>query len=356
MLIQSSCGDQGASRLASVQPAPAGRARITTRCVGVTTAGPPFTTLPCMTLSSPKRTLEQLEEGVTAGIERFRNERLNEEPDDYSSHFMEVRGHVEELIELTVDLTIPDETVGKMAITHYHEALRYVAAPPISSDDLETLSGIQPRYQATSENWRAVMRTIMAAADRHRFPWLLEGRPPTEQERNIAVIATAAQIASSRIATARRNEAKNIQEKLVKASLLDIGFEEVRPRKITTFRDFPEPGTLCGESTIAKGKADLVVGLWDDRILAIECKVSNTAVNSNKRIKETTAKAANWLHDIGATQIVPAAVLAGVYRVQNLMDAQETGLTVWWSQNIDELILWIQSTKTQRSQRAQARF
>jgi hypothetical protein len=44
-----------------------------------------------MTLSPPLWTLEQLTQGVARGIEIFRDERLNEAREDYSSHFNERR-------------------------------------------------------------------------------------------------------------------------------------------------------------------------------------------------------------------------------------------------------------------------
>jgi hypothetical protein len=45
---------------------------------------------------------------------------------------------------------------------------------------------------------------------------------------------------------------------------------------INTLRDAPSPAELCGESMLGSRKADFVAGLWDDRILAVECKVSHS--------------------------------------------------------------------------------
>ena len=38
------------------------------------------------------------------------------------------------------------------------------------------------------------------------------------------------------------------------------------------------------ETLIGEHNADLVVGLHDERILALECKASNSEINSRKRI------------------------------------------------------------------------
>jgi len=160
------------------------------------------------------------------------------------------------------------------------------------------------------------------------------------------VIATAAQIAARRVMTARANESKDAQEELVKAALRTAGFGEVKPRTINTLRTAPKPGEFCGESMLGTRKADLVVGLWDDRILAIECKVSNSKINSVKRIKNDAAvKAKLWIQEFGDRLIVPAAVIAGVFHPPNLLSAQYDGLTIWWSHDIDQMISWIARTR-----------
>ena len=190
------------------------------------------------------------------------------------------------------------------------------------------------------------MGTILALVDTHRFPWVVDGREPTEAERRAAVVSTAAQIAARRILTARANESKNAQEELVKAALRAAGFDEVRPRVISTLRTAPRPGEFCGESMLGSRKADLVISLWDDRVLAIECKVSNSKINSVKRVKNDAAvKAKLWIQELGDRLIVPAAVIAGVYHPPNLLSAQHDGLTIWWSHDIAQMILWINETK-----------
>jgi hypothetical protein len=89
-------------------------------------------------------------------------------------------------------------------------------------------------------------------------------------------------------------------------------------------------------------KADIVIGLWDDRVLAVECKVSNSRINSIKRIKNDAAvKAKRWIEEFGELLIVPAAVIAGVYHPPNLLSAQREGLTIWWSHDIAQMISWI---------------
>ena len=298
-----------------------------------------------MTLSPPVWTLEQFMQGVARGIEIFRDERLSEAREDYSSHFNEAQSAVEDLLELSTDLATLTQTGGSaVADAGYLEALRYLAAPPVSFDDLETLSGVAGRD--FENQWPIVVGTILALVDTHRFPWVVDGREPTEAERRAAVVSTAAQIAARRILTARANESKNAQEELVKAALRAAGLDEVRPRVISTLRTAPRPGEFCGESMLGSRKADLVVSLWDDRVLAIECKVSNSKINSVKRVKNDAAvKAKLWIQEFGDRLIVPAAVIAGVYHPPNLLSAQHDGLTIWWSHDIAQMISWINEIK-----------
>lgn len=298
-----------------------------------------------MTLSPPRWTPEEIQDGVARGIEVFRAERLAEARDDYISHFAEAQAAVEDLLELTTDLTALD-VAGREALIKYGEALRYTAAPPISEDDLATLSGVQKRFFQTATGAPAVVATIQALVDTQKFPWLVDDREPTEEERRAAVVATAAGIAARRIMTARANEAKAAQEGMVVQALKASGFTEVPPRQIRTLRTAPGPGEFCGESMLGSRKADIVVGLWDDRCLAIECKVSNSAVNSVKRIKNDAAvKAKLWISEFGTQLIVPAAVIAGVFNPVNLLSAQADGLTLWWSHDLHEMMAWVSGTR-----------
>ena len=80
--------------------------------------------------------------------------------------------------------------------------------------------------------------------------------------------------------------------------------------------------------------------------MPIECKVSNSSTNSVKRLNNDAAvKAASWKLDFGLRQVVPTAVLSGVYKLHNLLDAQDRGLTVFWAHDLKPLTDWIASTK-----------
>jgi hypothetical protein len=78
--------------------------------------------------------------------------------------------------------------------------------------------------------------------------------------------------------------------------------------------------------------------------MPIECKVSNSATNSVKRINnDAAAKALDWLKTFGTNQVVPTAVISGVFKVSNLMQAQEAGLTLFWAHDLKRLGKFIAS-------------
>jgi hypothetical protein len=80
--------------------------------------------------------------------------------------------------------------------------------------------------------------------------------------------------------------------------------------------------------------------------MAIECKVSNSSINSVKRLnREAAGKAEKWIYEFGALNVVPVAVLSGVYKLHNLMDAQARGLTLYWAHDLDQLLDWIEGTR-----------
>lgn len=293
----------------------------------------------------PHWTPEQFEQEAARGLETFRADRLDEAREDYVSYFNEARSRVEDLLELTTDL-LNVKDVGQQVVTSYLESFRYIAAPPVSEDDLSSLSSVERRLFEAIYGWPQIVQTVMALVDGQRFPWLIENRTPTEKEKYAAVVSTSAQIAAQRIATARRNQAKKDQEARVSEALLDCGFVEVKTRTIKTARSAPSAGEFCGESMLGTRKADLVVGLWDERILAIECKVSNSKVNSVKRVNNDAAvKARIWTQEFGTQLIVPAAVIAGVYNPPNLTTAQDAGLSIWWSHDLEKMTDWITCTK-----------
>jgi hypothetical protein len=302
-------------------------------------------------VAPPRWSADALDRDIAAAIEAFRLERFEEPLEQYLAHLDECLGTVEELIELTVDLSqLRERTAEVAAEARYLEALRFLAGPFISVDDLRVIAqtSLAPTaLRADPEAAARVVETVLAGLDRRRFPWVGEGRDPHEDEKSAAALATAALMATERVRTLRRTGARLLQESAVADALRRAGFREVAPpRVIRTLEEAPGPGEFCTERTFGDRKADLVVGLWDRRRMPLECKASNSATNSYKRVNhEAASKAETWLQDFGRSQVVPAAILSGVFKRANLEDAQARGLTLLWAHRIDDLLAWISRTR-----------
>lgn len=294
---------------------------------------------------------ERLEADRTKAIETFREERLTEPLEAYLDVFESYRDAFDDLLETTVDLTqISENAVEVLTDERFLEAVRYLAAPPLSTDDLVTLaeapSLARKVIKADPKLAQRIIATVLDGLDRRRFPWVTEGREATEQERASAVLASTALLATQRVNTDRRSKAKTAQELLVCEHLKNAKFKQVLPRPAHALTAAPKPGEFCGESLLGDRKADLVVGLWDGRVMPIECKVSNSATNSIKRLNNDAAvKAGYWRKSFGDTQVVPVAVVSGVFNLLNLCQAQEAGLTLFWAHDLDQLTDWIRKTK-----------
>ena len=307
-----------------------------------------------MTTTPPPRwTDEQFEAARIEAIELFRAERMEEPLEQYSDRFEAARQSVENLLELSVDLTtIGNEDVAVAITTDpgMLTALRYLAGPPISGDDLQVLAEVtfnENMIRANPGRAVSLVETVMLGLDRNRFPWVGEDREPEEAEREAGIVGTAAMMGYRKVLTARANESKDAQEQAVAAALVQqANFTQVAPRTINTFTDAPAPGHFCHESEVGGRKADLVVRLWDGTLMPIECKVSNSSTNSVKRLNnDAAAKAKTWIAKFGSSQTVPAAVLSGVFKLKNLKDAQDDGLTIFWAHELDRLIDWIATTQ-----------
>lgn len=295
-----------------------------------------------MIMEPPRWTHEQLHASAAAAIVQFRIVRLEEPLELYLEFFDHYRDTMETLLEGTLDLSsLSDQAVELLSDPDMLYAVRYLASPPISDDDLKVLAEavLTPkRLKLDPEMARRVVQTVLMALDRNRFPWVGEDREPTNSERYTAMISTVALIATQKTQTARRSTSKQDQEQAVADALVACGFKESRRREITNMQHLPEPGHFYRETPFAGRKADLVVRMWDGRAMPIECKVSNSATNSVKRLNnDAAAKAVVWLHAFGGANTVPAAVLSGVFKVHNLETAQTTGLTLFWAHDLEQL-------------------
>lgn len=292
-------------------------------------------------VAPPRWDRAPLERCRQEAILEFVKERSAEGGQRYRNAFEAKLGAVRNLFDATDDLRTLED--GKALADHaeFIEPARYLGGPPVSADDLDTLIGerIAGRRRLSLDLARKAADVIQTILDRDRLPWLFESpvRSPTAAERDIAIRWTAGLIAAQSVQTARRNEAAVRQQETVRRLLKDLGFQEVPVRRITIGSDLGR-GEYCeGESLVAGTKCDVPVSLRNGRLLLVECKVSNSFVNSVKRLnREVGGKARHWREAFGQ-QAHTAAVLAGVYKLANLEDAQEAGVTIFWEHDLQPL-------------------
>lgn len=302
-----------------------------------------------MPIPAPRWKDSELDRRRLESIEAFKRSRIEEPLEKYLEEFDNYRSLFEEILEQTVDLSLLDTLAQDLLVDPgTFEALRYLAAPPVSLDDLKVLSETSVSRSAIQSDpavAKRILDTIRLGLDRRRFPWVSDDREPTEAEKLAAVVATAALQATQRVNTLRRNEGKEAQEIAICEALEAAGYKHVARRKVSVLSDAPAPWEFCRESEIGTRKADIIVGMPDKRVMPIEAKVSNSATNSVKRLNnDAAAKATTWIHEFGTAQIVPSAVLGGVYSLTSLKRAQNSGLTLWWAHDLDRLIAWLRQT------------
>ena len=299
----------------------------------------------------PRWTEEQLTAGLKESKSRFQKERLEEPVEAYLEAFESYQGTMEELLEASVDLTqLQENAVELLSDPASRTVFRYLAGPPISTDDLKVLADdaylSRSRLRSDPAMVARVYEVVRVGLDKRRFPWISDGREPTEAERTAAVVASAALLAWSKVGTDRRSQGKAQQELLVEEALLRSGFEKVNTRRVSTLSQAPKLGQFCRESHLGTRKADFIIGLHDERVMAIECKVSNSSTNSVKRLNnDAAAKARAWIDQFGTLGVVPVAVISGVFKLGNLTDAQACGLTLFWAHDLDQLLTWIDGAR-----------
>lgn len=236
----------------------------------------------------PRWSQDQLEAERRTALANFIQERGEEGTRAYEAAFRKNEPVIRRLFALTKDL----REFGGHVITTEPELLaaaRYLAGPPVSADDLETLvEGSLSRRSIHPDLAEKAASVLRAVWDPMRFPWLTKNRAPKRAERDAAISWTAGIWAVEQLRTLRRTESSRRQEELVVQALSKAGFEEQpRLRALTNLDDLPR-GSFTRETNLAGSKCDIPARLRDGRLLAIECKVSNSALNSVKRlIRET---------------------------------------------------------------------
>ena len=143
----------------------------------------------------------------------FRQRRLGEPMAYYLEAFAALEGANKKLTAKLLQF-VSDPVDPKLVASFIKEddllmALRYLGAPPISADDLKTLSGANlawTQIQADPAKAAAIRDVILAILDPKRYPWVKEKRKPTKIEIEKAILAATVTASSQRVQTKRRSD------------------------------------------------------------------------------------------------------------------------------------------------------
>lgn len=283
----------------------------------------------------------------------FVDRRLAEPRGRYRAHLIARHAALMRLFKQLahVDPNNPDPAIVREVLldNDLYSALRYVTGPPVSADDLNVLvmrsseSITKTKLRADDDLVRRVLGLICQMADPVRFPWVGTGREPLAHELKTALRATIALHATQNLQTERRGYGKKVEQAL-EAHLIALDFKKVRsPAKgqVRLPRDYPPGKCFYGECSVYGRKTDLLIGLDDGRIVAVEAKDSSSVTNSVKRVlNDTAAKARHW-HSKAGEQIIPVALLSGVFGLENLKLAQADGLFLIWAHELTSFSDWM---------------
>jgi len=229
---------------------------------------------------------------------------------------------------------------------------RHLLAPPKSQDQFKLLcehwskgsekSGKPQKPDAVRE----VSNVLTQWMDRAIAPWLAGNREPTNTERELLVERVISFIAPKLTETQKRNRLSAEQESAVVDLLIEQGWTQLPSATIDTRAAVPSKHfmnkTRFATATTTAQEVDIACGFANSFVAAMECKVTNDATNSVKRINDVLKKAAAWKAHWGSF-VETAALLQGVIKAEDVQRLTDEGVMVFWSHDLDKFACWVES-------------
>jgi hypothetical protein len=128
--------------------------------------------------------------------------------------------------------------------------------------------------------------------------------------------------------------------------LLSRQWTQADRRPLITPSDLPPKHfmhkALCRTTAQSPGEVDIAMGVSNQLILAMECKVTNDPTNSVKRTDDVLKKHNAWKPAWG-TLIETAALMQGVITYKSIEKLLERGIHVFWSHDLAPFEAWLQA-------------
>lgn len=266
---------------------------------------------------------------------------------DWKSALRDSRRSIKQALRASNFLTNVEAAI--LADTEHARVFRYVLAPPLSKDQF---SLCYPSSKSLSRK-RSVKKQALASAFSQAMserrvesltPWLAADREPSSWELRRFFWSISPLLAHQQFATTQRNRLSRIQESQITGILDANGWVRLPSSLLDIKAALPHRRymhkTRFATSTTAPQEVDVALGLRNTVVLAIECKVSNDATNSVKRINDVLKKAHAWKDHWGSF-VKTAAVLQGVIAGKDVMRLLDAGVEVFWSHDLARFELWL---------------
>jgi XamI restriction endonuclease len=227
--------------------------------------------------------------------------------------------------------------------------LRHLFAPPISQDQLKLIVKSYPKgaekgstrlSKQAADDFAAA---FAARRDKNLTAWLSTNANPNRRQVKKLLDTLTPMISSQIFNTVRRNRLSDEQEKAVVALLETKGWVRSPSTTVNNTADLPPQHfmrkTRCKTRTATK-EVDIACGVNPSLIMAMECKVSNDATNSVKRVSDVMDKTKAWNDQWGGF-IQTAALLQGVVAYKDVARLLDSDVLVFWSHDLQPLADWL---------------
>ena len=292
-----------------------------------------------LSATPPLWTDAELAESAQMSLDEFVNRRLAEPGGRYVEHLRARQAAIVRLFKALrgVNAAAPDPAIVRAVVrdAELFDALRYIAGPPVSEDDIGVLvtrqiAGIRRSDLARDDTLPVdVLKLLCRLADPWRLPWIAAGQPPTARELRRAIDSTTILHACQSLQTERRGHGRNVEKRL-EERLVKLGFVKISGRttivasspyprngKITQPNHHPTWPNFYGECTVYGRKVDMFIAPATGRMIALEAKDSSSALNSTKRLLNDTAAKARHYQEQAGKNVISVALLSGVFKLED---------------------------------------
>lgn len=272
------------------------------------------------------------------------------EATDWAASQAKIRLQVVAALAASKDLRDPQSAL--MTDGSHMLVFRHLLAPPKSQDQFKLLCDAWSKASEKSgrpqkpEAVQAVSDVLTDWMDKTVAPWLVDERDPTDAERELLIERVISFIAPKITETLKRNRLSAEQEDAVVCLLKTIGWTQLPSVTIDTRAAVPPKHfmnkTRFATATTTAQEVDIACGFSDSYVAAMECKVTNDATNSVKRVNDVLKKAAAWKAHWGSF-VETAALLQGVIKPEDVQRLTDEGVMVFWSHDLDAFQAWVES-------------